>query len=238
MSDPRKPAFDGIISVAKAAGLPNPFNDNGNVHAFHNLMDAWKLPREGKHHTLKVPAAFFTAVRKITGALGNDQVDTINGLLKAAAHWPIGWLPYGFATAWHEARLKPIEEIGKGKGKPYGKIGKYGQAPYGRGLVQLTHDFNYEWADKAASDAGLVAPGAILADFSLVMRPDIAAFILVKGMEEGAFTGKKLADYIDSRGTVQAFTGSRWIINGTDRAPLIANYAEQFQAALDAGVYA
>lgn len=47
MTDPRKAAFDGVITAAKAAGKPNPSNDPGNVHAFHNIMDAWNLPREG-----------------------------------------------------------------------------------------------------------------------------------------------------------------------------------------------
>ena len=181
------------------------------------------------------PEAFFTRLRKITGNLDQVQVDTINGLLASAAHWPIGWLAYGLATAWHEARLKPIEEIGKGKGRPYGIPGKYGQAQYGRGLVQLTWDRNYEWADKMAADAALLPRGAVLADFSLVMRPDIAAQVLVKGMEEGRFTTKKLGDYIVDRGTHDAFKRARKIINGTDRDEMIATYADAMQEALDAG---
>ena len=56
--------------------------------------------------------AFFKAIRNITGKLSQDQVDTINGLLSAASHWPIGWLAYGFATAWHEARLFPSHDRG------------------------------------------------------------------------------------------------------------------------------
>jgi putative chitinase len=189
-------------------------------------------------HTMGDPAAFFAAVRKITGPLNSTQVETINGLLASAAHWPVGWLAYGLATAWHEARLMPVEEIGKGKGRPYGIPGKYGQAQYGRGLVQLTWDTNYEWADKAVAEAGLLPRGAILADFSLVMRPDIAAFILVKGMEDGAFTGKSLGDYVGQRGTVAEFTEARRIINGTDRAAMIAGYAVQFQDAAVSGGWA
>lgn len=176
---------------------------------------------------------FFHAVRGITGSLSQAQVDTINGLLSAASHWPIGWMAYGFATAWHEARLAPIEEYGKGSGHAYGKPGKYGQPQYGRGLVQLTWDANYERADK---ELGL--GGKLLQDFSLALKPEIAADILVGGMEAGWFTGKKLADYIGDRGTPGGFTGARRIINGTDRAALIAGYAEKFQEALDAGGWA
>lgn len=186
-------------------------------------------------HAMTYASAFFAKLREVTGPLDTVQVNTIHGLLSGAAHWPAGWLAYGLATAWHEAHLKPIEEIGKGKGKPYGNPGKYGQAQYGRGLVQLTWDKNYEWADKAAADAGLLPRGAILADFSLVMRPDVAALILVKGMETGAFTGRKLADYISDHPTPTEFTSARRIINGTDRAAQIAAYAEDCLEAIRAG---
>lgn len=187
-------------------------------------------------HKLADPAKFFAAVRQITGPLDTVQVDTINRLLTSAAHWPLSWLAYGLATAWHEARFKPQPEWGRGKGKPYGVPHKYKQAPYGRGLVQLTHDFNYEWADEAASAAGLIKKGELLADFDKALEPELAAFILVKGMEEGAFTKRKLADALpDRRATHGQFVKGRPIINGTDKADLIAGYAEGFQSALEAG---
>lgn len=177
------------------------------------------------------PAAFFNAVRAITGPLDPVQVDTLNRLTTAAAHWPVGWLAYGLATGWLEAYLKPIKEIGLGRGKPYGKPGKYGQAPYGRGLVQLTHDFNYEWADKA-----LGLNGALLANFDKALEPAIATRVLVKGMEEGAFTGKALGDYLrNDVGTHAEFVKARKIINGTDRAEHIAGLADRFQKAAMAG---
>src|SRR3546814_1469748 len=88
------------------------------------------------------------------------QFDTVNGLLAGAAHWPTICLAYGLATAWHEARFEPVEEIGKGRGKAYGKPGKYGQSQHGRGLVQVTWDSNYEWLDAAAAEAGLITPSS------------------------------------------------------------------------------
>lgn len=181
-------------------------------------------------HALQNPEAFYAKVRKLTGPLDQVQVDTVQGLLTAAAQWPIGFLAYGLATAWHEARLRPCEEIGKGRGRPYARPGKYGQPQYGRGLVQLTWDRNYEWADKA-----LGLNGALLADFNLALRPDIATGILVKGMEEGAFTKHRLGRYMVDRGTHDAFVRCRRIINGTDRAEMIAGYADHFQLALDDG---
>lgn len=183
------------------------------------------------HHVLGDPAAFFERVRRVTGALDQEQVDTINGLLNHASHWSIAWMAYGLATAWHEARLKPQPEWGKGAGKPYGRPQKYGQAPYGRGLVQLTHDKNYEWADEA-----LGLDGSLLADFDRALEPTIAARILVKGMEEGAFTTKSLANYLpDARGSIEQFTAARRIINGTDKATEIAEIALAFQDALVRG---
>lgn len=187
------------------------------------------------------PAAFYAAARRITaGKLSQVQTDTITGLLAAAAAWPIGWVAYGLATGWHESYLAPRDEIGKGAGKPYGKPGarsdhttgpEYGgQIPYGRGLVQLTWCDCYEWADHA-----LALNGALLADFELANRPDIATRILVAGMEHGRFTGKKLADYITVRGTHGGFVQARRIINGQDKAEHIALAADQFQDALDLG---
>lgn len=199
--------------------------------------------------SMQNPAAFFTGVRKVTGPLNQTQVDTIAAFLASAAHWPLSWLAYGLATAWHEARFEPVEEIGKGRGKRYanpgarsdGTIGpKYGgDAPYGRGLVQNTWVDNYEWLDKAASAAGLINPGELLADFDLALRPDIAVFALVKGMEDGAFTTRSLSKYLpDERGTEPQFEQARRIINGTDRAALIAGHAVNFQDAGSAGGWA
>ena len=229
-AEPRKAIFDAVKAL-----VPDVWNDAGRIHAMDNVLDSFGVPREAanKSRTLADPAKFFAVVRKITGSLDQVQVDTITRILAGAAHWPVGWLAYGLATAWHEARLKPIPEWGKGAGRPYAKAGKYGQAQYGRGLVQLTWDANYEWADKA-----LGLDGSLLANFDRALEPDIAARILILGMETGAFTGKKLADYIGERGTPANFKSARRIINGTDKADLIADHAVKFQAALDAGGWA
>lgn len=185
-----------------------------------------------RSRSLTKPVEFFTAIRAVIGSLSAPQVATINALLAAAgaAGWSTGWLAYGLATAWHEAKLVPIREWGLGKNKPYGKRGKYGQAQYGRGLVQLTWDFNYEWADKA-----LGLGGTLLRNFDRALEPEIATRILILGMEQGAFTGRKLGQYIADLGTREAFVAARRIINGTDRADDIAEYALKIQAALTKG---
>lgn len=183
---------------------------------------------------IKNPEAFFAAVRKVTGPLDVEQVDIINRLLNAAAHWSVGWLAYGFATAWHEARLKPIEEWGRGKGHKYGVINDTGKAPYGRGLVQITWHRNYE-----VMDAALGLGGRLVEDYDLALDPEIATKTLVVGMQRGLFTGKSLGTYIPpGLGKHDEFVDARRIINGTDRAEAIASIADEFKGALVAGGWA
>ena len=170
------------------------------------------------------PLNFFQSVRAHFGKLSQQQVDGFNVLLLAGWGLDTTWRAYMLATAWHEtaATMQPIREYGKGRGKAYGKSGKHGQAPYGRGYVQLTWDTNYEKADKA-----LGLNGALLADFDLALRPDIAAQIMVRGMTEGWFTGKKLAGYLPGD-----YVNARQIINGNDKSALVASYAIAFERAL------
>jgi len=168
---------------------------------------------------------FYRAVRPMFhGALSQKQVDGIEALLAATDGLPITHRAYLIATAKHETAdtMQPIAEYGKGKGKPYGKPGRHGQAQYGRGYVQLTWDDNYERADKALS-----LNGALLKDFNLAMQPTIAAKILVRGCSEGWFTSKKLSDYLPGN-----YRGARRVVNGLDKADLIAGYAREFEAAL------
>ena len=89
----------------------------------------------------------------------------------------------------------------------------------GRGYVQLTWKENYR---KIGNELGI----------DLVNNPDrasepwIAAQATVIGMRDGIFTGRKLSDYIGN-GQVD-FVGARRIVNGNDKAALIAGYAETY----------
>lgn len=225
----RQPIFDAIRDVRGKGFTP------AEVNMTDAFLDSLGIAREaGQTHILKDTQAFYAGVRKVTGPLDQTQVDIIERLLKDASHWGIGWLAYGLATAWHEARLKPIEEWGKGKGHDYGKVNATGKAPYGRGLVQLTWHQNYQRAD---DELGL--KGTLAANYDRALEPEIAVQILVRGMEKGWFTGKSLGTYIGTgRGAEKEFTDARRIINGTDKAALIAGYAVKFQDALAAGGWA
>lgn len=187
-------------------------------------------------HRLASPALFFDSVRKtppLGPTLTPDEVSGCEAILAACEGWPVSWAAYALATATHETAgtLRPIAEYGKGHGRPYGVSTRPdGQVAYGRGYVQLTWDANYEKADK---ELGL--DGRLIANYELALDPDIAARILRGGMEVGWFTGKGLATYLPPTATLAQFTDARRIINGTDKAELIAGYAVNFQTALQAG---
>lgn len=182
-------------------------------------------------------AAFYASVRRrasgIFGtSLSQGQVNGCNTLLSEAEKegTPLRFLAYILATAYHETActMQPVREIGKGKGKPYGKPVN-GKTYYGRGYVQLTWLENYQRAAKELAVDLVRYPDDAL-------EPDIAAAILFRGMTEGWFTGKKLSDYINLDKT--DYFNARRIVNGTDRADKIAGYAKAFETALREGAYA
>jgi hypothetical protein len=144
---------------------------------------------------------------------------------------PIEQSAYVLATVYHEtaATMQPIEEYG-------GKSARY--APwYGRGYVQLTWEENYEkQQDKLGAmpevvDAGI--PYQVHDDWDLALVPETSALITVLGMRDGDFTGRGLDDYIKP-GSID-YVNARRIVNGTDKAKLIAGYATKFEVAIRAG---
>jgi hypothetical protein len=180
--------------------------------------------------------AFFDVMRDEFGPLSQEQVDGTEALLDAAEEYslPMNQFAYVLATSYHEtaATMLPIAEYGKGEGHEYGEpCPEYGgQVAYGRGYVQLTWDYNYEKADAECS-----LGGSLLEDFDLALDPKVASQIIFQGMGEGWFTGKKLGDYVNE--TVTDYYNARRVVNGTDKADLLAGYAESFEQALRAAAY-
>ena len=175
---------------------------------------------------------FFDYVRQhlFNGSLKAGQVTGLTAMLD---YWESNnskkddrWLAYAFATAHHETdrTFRGIEEYGKGAGKPYGQPDpQTGKVYYGRGLVQLTWKKNYQ------------KMGDLL-DVDLVNNPEkalditIATEVLFVGMTRGIFTGKKLSDYFSPQ--TEDWINARRIVNGTDKANLIAGYGKQYYAAI------
>jgi putative chitinase len=191
--------------------------------------------------------AFFDLVRKgILGpTLDEDEVSGCKNILWAMAGAPLSWCAYALATAYHETAhtMQPIEEYG-GNRYFFRMYDIQGQRPHvakdlgntvpgdgimyrGRGYVQLTGKRNYQ---KASDETGYPLVG----NPDLAKRPDIAAVIMRIGMDQGWFTTRKFAHSLPAEGGAahKQFFDARRIINGRDKAELIADYAIQFQEAL------
>lgn len=176
---------------------------------------------------------FFDGFRRdIDSSIEQKQVDGLEfllGKMESDPRWKdVRHVAYALATAGHETAwsFQPVEEgyyLGSAaKVKRFQKTLRY--FPYfGRGYVQLTWAKNYEHASKKLG-----------VDFNkhpeLVMQPENAYEILTAGMHEGWFTGKKLSDYI--YGSTADYKNARRIINGVDKAALIASYAKAFEKIL------
>lgn len=192
-------------------------------------------------------AVFYDRCRnsKILGpVLDPTEFSGIDATLRKCAEMDlrVAYVAYILATDYHETdgTMQPIKERG-GNGYFHRMYDPQGSRPAlakrngnihpgdgikfpGRGKVQITWRGNYERVGK-------------LIGVDLVNNPDramemlIAVRIEVEGMLGGWFTGRKLAHYLPAKGkaTRVQFKASRPIINGTDKADLIAGYAVQFQ---------
>lgn len=100
----------------------------------------------------------------------------------------------------------------------------------GRGYCQLTWKNNYH---KLGDALGV----DLVADPELASDPELATRIILLGMRDGLFTGKDLSDYLgpeapESSNTEPDYFNARRIINGVDKADVIARYARAFQKIL------
>lgn len=182
------------------------------------------------------------------GSLSGKQVEGMNAILdyweKHHARKDDRWLAYLLGTAYHETdkKMQPIREYGGTAyfDKRYGPppVGKNpglarmlgntqqgdGSRFCGRGFVQLTGRRNYTDWDRRLGNVGLIR------NPELCQGLDAATRILVEGSILGTFTGKKLEHYFNA--TTADWRGARRIINGLDKADLIAGHAKQFYAAI------
>ena len=190
---------------------------------------------------------FFMQVRStlFDGVLRHAQVDGLNRLINAwnskYKSYDDRWFAYALATAHHETdrKMQPITEYGGDKyffsrydiggtnpvlAKRLGNTLPGDGARFcGRGYVQLTGRSNYaDWEKR------LKRP--LCAQPELALDPQLSAEILLEGMKLGTFTGKRFADYF--AGTRADWRGARRIINGTDKAELIASYGLKYYAAI------
>ncbi|WCK01021.1 glycoside hydrolase family 19 protein [Agrobacterium tumefaciens] len=204
--------------------------------------------------------AFFNAVRGplFGGSLSMPQVYGMDAILDRAlaVRTPLRHLAYMLATAFHETSktMQPILETRSPKeranpsidvaikrldnafsagklpwvSKPYWRKDAAGKSWLGRGLVQLTHKDNYD-------RMGKVIGVDLVEDPDRALEPGVAISIMFFGMTRGDFTGRPLSDYLDGR-TVD-YLNARRVINGTESARKVADYAVRFEQALLAAGY-
>ena len=143
--------------------------------------------------------------------------------LGVAPHWKDIYTAYTLATVKHETgnRFRPVKEIMASPNrqpKLYRRQQRY--SPYfGRGLVQITWKKNYEKYERLLAMPLIEHP-------EMVLRSDVSLFILVHGMYYGTFTGVGFDDYTNPE--EDDFIEMREIVNGSDKAKLIAGYASQY----------
>jgi hypothetical protein len=195
-------------------------------------------------------AAFYRSIRAslFGGHMSQAQVEGCEVILdewdaeakRVGAYGRRQHLSYMLATAFHEtaATMQPVREgyyLGEesGKAERYRKKLRY-YPWYGRGLVQLTWEANYQKAD---DELGL--HGTLIGNPDLALDHTIAVRVMFAGMRAGWFAGDRkgrhtLARYLYPGHT--DFIGARRIINGQDCAVQIAGYAEKFDDAILAAV--
>jgi putative chitinase len=187
---------------------------------------------------------YFDTVRKdlFRDNLTQSQVDGQNYLLETwEQHFEQNnpndgtmWLAYALATFFHETAetMQPIEEYGKGAGKSYGKpVGPHGQCYYGRGHVQLTWEENYKNGQKFLKERYGVDAN-IHPEAHKMLHPQTSALVSYDGMIHGWFTGVGLPKYLSKSKGIEDPVNARRIVNGTDKADLIAGYYWKFKKAL------
>lgn len=173
------------------------------------------------------------------GRISQVQVDSVNGILDECQKQGVtnlDMIAYMIGTGWGECRLRPVREgfkktdkearafIRRQYRKSGGKRYKYVKIVndhmyYGRGLVQLTHDFNYElWG--------------ILHNPDKALEPAFAAKVLVVGMLEGSYNGRRkgLAYYLDR--PEPDWENARRTVNIRDRWQDFERYAQVVKKAL------
>jgi hypothetical protein len=152
---------------------------------------------------------FFDVIRPFFGGLNQEQVDGINGIIKAfreVGDGDIDTLAYALATAYHETgkKMVPVREgfakTDKGARSAVAKLavkrgpssapakygqpaGPYGHVYYGRGHVQLTWLHNYRNSSKDA--------GVDLEKYpDKMLDPVISARVLIRGIMDGRWNGE------------------------------------------------
>lgn len=209
----RKPVFNGSLTTSQVQGISA-------------LLDACALEQVADG-------------RQVAYVLATPMIETGGTFLTKQES--LNYSPEGLRGTFGIARISPSQALALGRtpahaanqpaianivyGGEWGKTHLGNVQPNdgwdmrGRGLCQITGRANYE---RFARLLGL----PLDTNPDLAMQLDIAAKIMVVGMRDGLFTGKRLGDYFSA--AKADWVNARQIINRLDRAEEIASYARKF----------
>lgn len=204
---------------------------------------------------------FFAYARKAPfgGRLTQGQVENMNIILdlwesefEGGPQGDPRWLAYYLASVFHEtsAWMAPVREgtnsrrqatdkqaiaaakqvYEKGYTKiRYFDVGKYGFVPYGRGPIQVTLDDNYAYVAAKVGEPVEDIP-------ALLLSQQKGHEIAMHGTYAGWWTRGKHRPSRYFNMTTEDPEGARRIVNGTDKAKLIAGYYYNFKGAIEAAL--
>lgn len=203
-------------------------------------------------------AKFYASLRPAFGALTTGNVVGFELFINEAERrkMELNKFAYCLATTWWETAktMQPVIEAywiyphDRFKHDAYLRTHRPSSRYYpyfGRSYPQWTWERNYRLATDRWNERYWKA-GEARVDF--VKRPDdildpkYGIPLFFDGMEEGWFTSKDLADYIDDVDESDAedlreFTAARRVVNGTDKAAEIGRLALVFEHALRGAAY-
>lgn len=175
---------------------------------------------------------FFSEIDKhlFSGTLFQSQKDGMIDILQEWYNYGLTdqrQLAYVLATVYHETgqKMRPVQEAGYlSKEKQMAYLQKQKYYPYfGQDLVHTTWKANYQ---KVKDFTGV----DVVNQPHLIGQMPLAAKVAIHFMNKGYYTGKKLSDYFNSK--KEDWINARKVINGTDKASMIAEYAKEFYNAL------
>ena len=156
-----------------------------------------------------------------------DTFDAIFDYWDNSQYTDLRWLAYAMATVYHEtggrmipvregfaksdeAAIKAVEKLYRQRriNSNYAHLHANGKSYFGRGLVQITHGYNYK---KLGQALGLGMQ--LYNEPSLALDKDISVKLLFEGMVDGLYRpGNKLSTYFNQ--DQEDWYGAREIING------------------------
>jgi hypothetical protein len=191
--------------------------------------------------------SFFDNYQQAFGTVDTETRQRLTSIFDLLERNPeisdIRTLAYTLATIKHETNdtFRPLTEVGSPAlleqrygpqspiGRSLGNVQEGDGARYrGRGFLQITGRRNYAAMSLALGLRG--TPGDLVNNPDNMLRPEVAFRAAIISLTQGALTGRRLSDFITPERA--DYRNARKVVNGLDRADLIAQHAERFEAIL------